>query len=283
MSFFSRVIPFTPDSTRHVRLTSSISKMRSNPPMSRTRSPRIGPRAPHTPLPPPSGVTLAALAVAQRKIAATCSRPDGRTTSTRSGVWPARSAMVAAGHRSRTGRSSTAAAPTIFSTSGLIGSASEARGEPPGQPARQDWHPESARPRVVVTAQHRARREQVLERCAAGFIKRAQALIGRKPGAKLLRRLQIVHVLKTGAQCRNRLAVVKDAKVQQRLRCGAVLAQAAADVVACCEHKRGGAKCLLTGFRRNDPRPIHLHTIHLCTHRAQADRLLQAPSVGRRR
>src|SRR5439155_3965003 len=206
--------------------------MRSNPPMSSTSSPRFGARAPHTPLAPPIGVTITALAVAQRRMAASCSRPDGRATSTRSGVSPARSAMVAAGHRSRTGRSSTAAAPTIFSTSVRIGSASEACGEPPGQPAGEDGDAESARPCVVIATQHRARGEQVLERRAPGVVKRAKTLIGRQPGAKLLRRFEVVQVLQARAQRRNRLALMKYAKVQERLGCGAVLAQPAGDVMA---------------------------------------------------
>src|SRR5437762_3037386 len=87
--------------------------------MSRTISPCAGESAPHTPLPPPIGVTTTPWAPAQRRTAITCSRPEGRTTSTRGGSFPALRSMIDAGHRSRTGRSSTAAAPTIFSSSGL--------------------------------------------------------------------------------------------------------------------------------------------------------------------
>ncbi len=40
--------------------------------MSSTSSPDSGPIAPHTPLPPPSGVTMTWLSAAQRRIAVTC-------------------------------------------------------------------------------------------------------------------------------------------------------------------------------------------------------------------
>src|SRR6202140_3005387 len=248
---FSSTSPFTPDSQRHVRFSSSTSKIRSKALMSRTSSPARGASAPQTPVPPPTGVPAPPLAPAQRRIAVTCSRPDGLATSTRGGRTPARSSMIASGHVSRTGRSSSAAGPTILSNSDhIFGFVFRPHFwfrvplsylllccEATGQPAREDRNAESARPAVVVTAQHRAGRVQVRVGDPPFPIQRAQLLVGRDSAAQLLGGVEVLEVLETSAHACDSLFSVKHPELQQRLRGQAPSGQPSADVVPGREHE----------------------------------------------
>src|SRR5207253_5571112 len=107
------------------------------------------------------------------------------------------------------------------------------------------------------------------------------SLVSQKTRVELLRRVEILGVLKSGATAARRLAVVEYAKTEQRLPHPVFLEQPTRDVMASRKHERVGPIRLLPGDDCVDPSACGLDVAHLGPHRAEADRLLQPPPVGR--
>ena len=101
-----------------------------------------------------------------------------------------------------------------------------------GEPSGEDGHPEAARACVGITAEHRPRRIEVLELDPPIGREGVQSLVSQKTRVELLRRVEILGVLKSGAAAARGLAVVEDAKTEQWLPHPVFLEQPTPDVMA---------------------------------------------------
>src|SRR5579864_8863212 len=108
-----------------------------------------------------------------------------------------------------------------------------------------------------------------------------KAFVGGEPQLELLRRVEIFKVMQPRSNVCGRPSAIEHPETEQRLFSGPAGVQSAADVPARGEDERVRAEHAVCGSRRDDAVSSRLDECDLPRHRAEADRLLQAPSMRR--